>query len=361
MLDHTKNESMANGGVIRAGVEFDSVGRRVGHWLHRDHPGEAVRFRSDATSVRVPSDQVVHVFHVTRAGQVRGVPGLATVLAMLHEIREVDDAHVQRFKIQNLYASFEEVPAADSESVLDVETDPDVDEDDVPTTTAGPGSHVLTPPGHKVVFGKPPQGNTDYAAFMRTKLRAVAAGAGTTYEQISGDLSGVNFSSIRAGLIEFRREMEQIQVQVLVFQMCRPIWRRWLETAILSGRVKIPAEERSNVSKLLRPSWQPPGWEYVEPEKDIRAAVRRIRAGLSSRTIEAGKLGLDVEELDRQIKTDNQRAKDLGLVLDSDPGSDIDGTARAAALTDPGDVGDGGEASSGGEPGTTGEAGAEAA
>lgn len=357
MLDHTKNLSLPNGaGVIRAGIEFGPFGRRQAYWLFRDHPGESIRYRADSSSVRIPADQVVHVFHVLRAGQVRGIPGLATVLALLHEIREVDDAHVMRFKIQNLYATFEQVPSSDADSVLDVETTPDVDEDDIPTTTAAPGQHVLGPPGHEFKFGNPPQGNVDYAEFVKTKLRAVAAGVGVTYEQVSSDLEGVSFSSIRAGLIEFRREMTQIQNNVLIFQMCRPVWRRFVETAVLAGRIVIPAAERSRLPQLLRAAWQPPGWEYVEPEKDIRTAVRKIRAGLSSRTIEAAKLGVDVEELDLQIAADKQRADDLGLTLDSDPGSDSDGAARASALTEPAEVA-GGEATSGGNTGTAGDGG----
>jgi capsid protein len=43
----------------------------------------------------------------------------------------------------------------------------------------------------------------------------LAAGVGLTYELLTGDLSQVNYSSIRAGLIEFRRRMEALQWQVL--------------------------------------------------------------------------------------------------------------------------------------------------
>ena len=70
---------------------------------------------------------------------------------------------------------------------------------------------------------------------MRVQLRSIAAGMGITYEQLTGDLTGVNYSSIRAGLLEFRRRCEQFQHQVIVFQMCRPIWQTWIDAAILSG------------------------------------------------------------------------------------------------------------------------------
>ena len=50
---------------------------------------------------------------------------------------------------------------------------------------------------------------------MRLQLHAIAAGVGLTYELLTGDLSQVNYSSIRAGLIEFRRRMEALQWQLL--------------------------------------------------------------------------------------------------------------------------------------------------
>lgn len=321
MVDPTLNRLPTGQGFeVRAGIEFNVLGQRTVYHMFRAHPGERFgRLRGAGTTVPVPANQVIHVFPVLRPGQIRGVPGLATVLAMLHDIREVDDAHVMRAKIQNLYATFETIPSKDDGSVLDgASVEYDEDDAEIPTTTAAAGSHVLLPAGHDIKFGEPPTGSIDYEAFIRTKLRSVAAGAGVTYEQLSNDLSGVNFSSIRAGLIEMRREFELIQRNVLIFQFCRPVWRRWLETAVLSGRIDIPA---SALPALLRARWQPPGWEYVEPEKDIRTAVRKIRAGLSSRTLEAAKMGLDIELLDAEIAADNARAKALGLILDSDAGA----------------------------------------
>lgn len=320
MVDAAKHEAVPGGGQVKAGVEFGPFGRRRAYWMFDEHPGESiVGLRSRFTSHPVPASEIAHVFQVLRPGQVRGVPGLATVLAMLHEIREVDDAHVMRAKIQNLYATFETVPSATAGSVFDTQSDDDSeDEDGVPTMTAEPGSHVLLPPGHEVKFGDPPAGAVDHDAFVRTKLRAVAAGAGATYEQVSGDLSRVNFSSIRAGLIELRRELELIQHNVLIFQFCRPVWRRFIEAAVISRAIKIP--RGYDVRRILRPSWQPPGWEYVQPEQEVRAAKERILGGLSSRTIECAKRGIDVEELDRQIAAENARARELGLSFDTTSG-----------------------------------------
>jgi capsid protein len=44
-----------------------------------------------------------------------------------------------------------------------------------------------------------------YAEYKKAMLRTAAAGLRLPYELLSGDLSDVNFSSIRAGIVEFRR------------------------------------------------------------------------------------------------------------------------------------------------------------
>jgi lambda family phage portal protein len=38
-LPAAKNENLPNGNVIRAGIEFDKIGRRVAYHLYREHPG----------------------------------------------------------------------------------------------------------------------------------------------------------------------------------------------------------------------------------------------------------------------------------------------------------------------------------
>lgn len=70
---------------------------------------------------------------------------------------------------------------------------------------------------------------------MKNHLRAIAAGLGLPYELVSGDLEGVTYSSIRAGLIEFRRRVEQLQHNVVVHLFCRPVWERFVRLAVLTA------------------------------------------------------------------------------------------------------------------------------
>ena len=77
-------------------------------------------------------------------------------------------------------------------------------------------------PGEDVKFSQPADVGASYAEFLRMQFRAVAAAMGITYELLTGDLTQVNYSSIRAGLLEFRRRCEAIQHGVIVHQLCRP-------------------------------------------------------------------------------------------------------------------------------------------
>jgi lambda family phage portal protein len=105
---------------------------------------------------------------------------------------------------------------------------------------------------------------------MRQQFRAVAAAMGITYEMLTGDLTQVNYSSIRAGLLEFRRRCEALQHGVIVHQLCRPIWRAWMDQAVLEGALPLPGYSRRQ-REYQAAKWIPQGWQWVDPQKEFNA------------------------------------------------------------------------------------------
>jgi lambda family phage portal protein len=113
---------------------------------------------------------------------------------------------------------------------------------------------------------------------------------------------------------------EQVQHQVLVFQFCRPIWNAWLDRAVLSGALPIRAQDYlARRAEYARVKWVPQGWSWVDPEKEFKAVILAIRAGLMSRSEAVSMYGYDAQEIDREVAGDNARADGLGLVYDTDP------------------------------------------
>ena len=174
-----------------------------------------------------------------------------------------------------------------------------------------PGTMQFLDPGEDVKFTSPSDVGGNYEAFMRHQLRSIAVGMGITYEQLTSDLTGVNYSSIRAGLIEFRRKASMIQHHMMVFQFCRPVWNRWCEIAEISGILK-------DCGDLENVKWIPQGWDWVDPLNDQKAQKMAVRNGFKSRSEVVSECGYDAEERDEEIRKDNERADKMDIKFDSD-------------------------------------------
>ncbi len=146
----------------------------------------------------------------------------------------------------------------------------------------------------------------------------VAAALGLPYANLSADMLKANYSNTRAALLEFRRRIEAFQHSVLVFQLCRAVWARWMDTAVLSGDLDLPDYEQRRAD-YLDCSWLPPRWDWVDPLKDIRAEINAIEAGLKSRTQAIAERGFDAAMVDAEIAGDHRREDSLGLRFGREP------------------------------------------
>lgn len=102
-----------------------------------------------------------------------------------------------------------------------------------------------------------------------------------------------------------------------VHMFCRPVFQRWVELEVLRGGLPLP---ESGVQQYVRNvSWAPPAMQMTDPQREVDAMVRAIRAGLMSREMAVASLGYDLAEVDAQIAAGNDLADNAGIVLDSDP------------------------------------------
>lgn len=318
-LDETYNSIAPNGNEIRMGIEIDKSARRTAYWLWSEHPGEAfITARGIGERLRIPAGEISHIFRPKRAGQMRGRPWLASIIVKLHELDQYDDAEIVRKKTAAMFGGFiKETPAGmDPSEILGGSAGHDSSGLDI--VSLEPGTFPVLPPGMDVTFSTPVDVGGSYDVWMKHQLRQVARGMGITYEQLTSDLSGVNYSSIRAGLLEFRRRVQQLQFEILIFQFCRPVAVAFMDAAFLSGALSFRDYFR-NRSRYLKITWRPDGWPWVDPVKDQLAEQMAVRNGFKSRAQVVAERGGDVETVDREIAEDNARSDELGLVYDSDP------------------------------------------
>jgi capsid protein len=85
-----------------------------------------------------------------------------------------------------------------------------------------------------------------------------------------------------------------------------------MDMAVISGALTIPDYEARRV-EMQDASWLPPRWDWVDPQKDIKAEILALNAKLKSRTQSISERGYDAAQVDAEIASDKKRAESLGL------------------------------------------------
>ena len=327
MLPFEKTGTDPNGNRIRCGIEFDLIGRRVAYHFRTRHPGDSTDQRSSVVeTVRVPAEEVLHIYRPIDAGQIRGLPHIAPAMVRLFLLDQYDDAELDRKKTAAMFAGFITKTAPEDPMM----GEGSADEDGASLASLEPGTLQVLLPGEDVRFSSPADVGGGYEAFQYRTLLAVSASLGLPYHLVTGDVRQANYSSLRAELVEFRRRIGQMQHGVMAHQLCRPVWQRWLEVALVSGALE------GNARRLRPVQWIPPRWDWVDPLKDIQAQVLAMEAGITSRRKVVEATGYDIEEVDRENASDAGRVNALGLSYRASPAETQGARATPAARVETG-------------------------
>lgn len=290
--DSLNGHATISGHVIYEGIEYDSAGRVVAYHLYDEHPDSAVWLEPlrGAKYSRVPAERVIHLYRIDRAGQRRGVSWFAPVLDDLVALADNDEAQLMRQKIAACFAAFWRSEKAPEDA-------------GVPKTLS-PGLIQQIGVDDEVTFASPPD-VTGYDDFALIHLRRIAVGLGVTYEDLTGDLSKVNFSSARLGRMPMSQNVEAIQWTLVIPRLCAPM-ARW----ILQGWAHAEPE-RIGALRLAQLAWTPPLPVIADPKTETQVAIQRVEGGLSSRPSEIRKMGYDPSIIDAEIKADAYMRRSL--------------------------------------------------
>lgn len=329
MLPSELNIDMGAQGRVECGIQFGPIGQRVAYWFLTRHPGSDVFpiNTNPAYYTIVPAAEVLHLFRPLGAGQVRGVPHTLSGIVSAAMLNADDDATLEGHRIAALFSAFVTLPnnpnAAEGDDPLaggDPTPPPSSGREPTGDTPMQPGATIYLDQGEEVKFAEPKDVGSNYELFQYRQLTRMAAGFGIPYADMTGDLRQTSYGSQRGGMISFRRRIEPMQHGVMVFQMCRPIYRRWLDDAVLAGAVPIKASGYMAAQRVLqRAKWITPAWAWIDPLKDITAERMAIDIGLTSRDDSIEARGDEPEEIDRRIAAGQKRAADLGISFNVTP------------------------------------------
>ncbi len=309
-LDEDLNRDLQNGNTLRMGVELNEWGRPVNYWLSEKHSGDtssAVQIGGKSYNI-VPSNELLHLMMTNRPNQSRGVPWMSTAMTRLYQLSQYEEAEVVAARVAACKSGFFKPNGSDGYVGDGV--------DDLGNTIseASPGSFELLPVGMDFQAFDPTHPAGNFAPFIKATLRGIASGLGVSYNSLASDLEGVNFSSIRAGVLEERQHWKSIQAWMIEHFMV-PVYTEWLRMALISNQLApIPVNK---ISKFSEPKWQARGFEWIDPLKDAKANLQEIQMGTKSRADILAEKGKDIEEVFEQIKSEEQLAESVGINIGS--------------------------------------------
>ena len=323
-----EGEALAQGHEVRLGVEFNARGRRVAYHFYRQHPGDGTKEFSDARLLmRVPAEEILHIFRVRRPGQIRGYPQLAGAIVPNFKLEEYEDALLERAAQSAKYMGFITRAGGGNEDPTPVGSDGGAREYQLET-----GVLYEVDPEEKIEFNTPPEPGAGFDDMERRFIAKACAAVGVPYAEVSGDLKNANFSSARIGRQPLRRSVERWGHATLNFQFNRPVWAAWLRLGMLAGQISLPRGASRQIEAYLPVNWLPPHWEYVNPLDDVKADEIAVANGFKPRGHVIAATGYSPEEVDAQIADDQGRQDRLKLRIGSTKSQNA-----AASTTKPSD------------------------
>jgi len=296
---------------IRDGVERDPAGRPIAYHIIRIHPGDNIALKSARTMdfVRIEKQYIRHLKITDRPGQTRGVPFCHAILQDLRDLDLLILAALKRTQIAACLAGFvkSEISTMEIMEVTAKQYGYVMDQAIVP------GMLYKLYPGEEITTLVPNFPSPELIPFIIMIARRIAAALGVSWQVVLKDFSQSSYSSARTDLLETRQTYQILQAW-LVDKYFSWEWKIVMEDARLHGDMRLQGITDAELGMV---QWIPPGWQWVDPENQAKAAEIELRIGTETLRDLCSQKGRDWEELQDQrlyeLQREMIRRKELGL------------------------------------------------
>lgn len=304
-VDRIKSSSVApnaadKGNAIRLGIEHDALGRKQFIHLYSAHPSDGgSSLAPKPRAERVAASLLHHGFVVERPEQLRGYPWTAAVLQSGNQLAIYKQYALVAAKIgaakMGFYLtdkesfsgeapSLEEMRDATGNLVQDVEA----------------GMLEALPPGVSFESFNPDYPHQAFGSFVLGHEHGISAGLNVAHHNLTGNMTGVNYSSARIAELSERSYWKRVQ-RWFIDAFVRPAFADWLETALIGGHIRLPSGAvlpPDRLGKFLAAAnFQSRGWVWIDPEADVKSAVTLMANDMRSLRQIQDEAGVDLEEV----------------------------------------------------------------
>lgn len=178
--------------------------------------------------------------------------------------------------------------------------------------TLSPGMITELNPGDDISVVNPPAQGASAADFVRLQQRLTGSGQGISYEATSRDMSQVNYSSARQGLLEDQKTY-QIEQKFLIDHLLTEVYETFIISAVLSGAIVIK-DFWGKKRDYLQHDWTPPGMKWIDPLKEANANKVSLATSQTTLAEIAASTGADWKEVVDQRAREIEYMKQKGVI-----------------------------------------------
>jgi lambda family phage portal protein len=312
-LDETYNDELNNGNIVRLGIEYNGTSTPVAYYLAdpKTRANMFTGYNNSKNYVRVPANQIYHIYLTDFVAQKRGIPWMSTSMLRMHHLKGYENAALVNARTGASKMGFF-TSATGSEY-----TGEGTNELGETISTAEPGTFEQLPEGVAFTKYDPEYPNGEFSAFTKATLRGIASGLGISYNKLANDLESVNFSSMRSGELDERETWKLLQ-EWFIDSFLERLYIDWLEVVIFkpgifttNGRLSV-----EKIDKYKTVTFQGKRWPWVDPMKDVQAAILAVDNGLRSRSdVIRETTGREPEDVWKEMQHENEVIEELGIEL----------------------------------------------
>lgn len=295
------------------GVEKNAWRRPLAYYLYKEHPGDNHRFVIKQDTKRFPAEKIIHLKTVDRIAQTRGVSVFASVLTRMEDIKDYELSERLAAKVAASICAYIRKSLDGPVNALTT------DDNGNRLMKMQPGmifDNLL--PGEEIGMIDSNRPNAMLEQFRNSQLRAVAAGTATSFSSIAKDYNGT-YSAQRQELVE--QSVNYAVMREYFIERCvRPIWERFVEMAVLSGKLEAPEAEINQLS-LKKAGFQGPTMPWIDPQKEVTAEEKAVQAGFKSRSQVIRERGGNPQDVFEQIKQEREQENEAGISFSSSNGA----------------------------------------
>lgn len=319
---------------IRRGVEIGTRGQPLAYWVCRTHPGDVTyTYRTPEAKeyVRYPvmseygQRNATQLYFLKRPGQTRGEPMLSPVLNKFKDMGEFGDATLMAAKLAACFGIVIETTSAGNPYNAAAGAS-DEAENGQRLESIYPAMIERLKAGEKMTQVNPSHPGPQFESYYEQNMRMIGSGVNMPYELVFKDFSKSNFSSSRAAILEVRKYFKCFHIW-LCEKFCQPVYETVVEEMFLRNQIDVP-DFYENKKYYTKTRWLSPGWAYIEPEKEIEAAISAIDNNLSTASQEIAARGGEWTGVFKQRALERKTSKNLGL-------PETPGMSKTATVTGP--------------------------